>query len=278
MVSLLGLMAGSFSLATHREIQSIHQSLEKIRLDGLCEGAVHLAALMLSQSNQQSRWIADGRRYDWAVGNDVQVRIEAFDESGKVDLNSATDETLFWILHTALGGDDTTALRLADALQDWKDSDDLKRPNGAEESDYVSMGMKSLPQNRSFQSLEEIGGVVGVTNEILRKITPWFTLYTNQESINPNKATREVLLGISGGDHALVEKFILQREQGGTMSFPPSRHLVYNTSNGDDAYTIKATALYMNSDIRSEILTIIKRAHGGNPSLGPYQIVSWIKG
>ena len=34
------------------------------------------------------------------------------------------------------------AAKLLDAVLDWRDPDSLKRPNGAEESDYAQAGLK----------------------------------------------------------------------------------------------------------------------------------------
>ena len=65
----------------------------------------------------------------------MQVRIER--ETGKIDLNAAEDPMLR-ALPLALGLDEDRAAALADAIQDWRDDNQLKRERGAEDRDYAA--------------------------------------------------------------------------------------------------------------------------------------------
>ena len=63
---------------------------------------------------------------------EIAIVARATDETAKIDLNAA-GEVLLRGLFTSVGGaDPDLALRLVDAVMDWRDADDLRRPNGAE--------------------------------------------------------------------------------------------------------------------------------------------------
>lgn len=56
---------------------------------------------------------------------------------------------------------------LADALLDWVDADAQRRPQGAEEEDYVALGAPYAPRNAASTSLEELLLVREVTGRLL---------------------------------------------------------------------------------------------------------------
>src|SRR3546814_12846249 len=58
-------------------------------------------------------------------------------EAGKVDLNTAPQELLARLMRVG-GADEATADRVAAAITDWRDADDLRRPQGAELQDYAA--------------------------------------------------------------------------------------------------------------------------------------------
>ena len=55
----------------------------------------------------------------------MPVRVEMRDESGKIDLNSASDALLKGLFQTAGGLDVDAAQAIVDKIGDWKDADDL---------------------------------------------------------------------------------------------------------------------------------------------------------
>ncbi len=69
----------------------------------------------------------------------------AVDESAKIDVNAASETLLKSLLQNLGGQDAESAQRLVEAIADWKDADDLRRPNGAEGADYL----RGRPQDRT---------------------------------------------------------------------------------------------------------------------------------
>lgn len=93
-----------------------------------------------------------------AVG-EGEVRIQ--DSAGLLDLNRASADQ-FAALFAALGANADEARRFGDSVADWRDSDDLKRPFGAETEDYVA-ARKPPPANRDFEIETELALVLGMS-------------------------------------------------------------------------------------------------------------------
>ena len=97
----------------------------------MLDAALQQTVVLLA--NRQPRQVVPAQ-LSWRFGEvAVQVRFER--ETGKVDLNAAEDRMLR-ALPLALGLDEDRAAALADAIQDWRDDNQLKLELGAEDRDY----------------------------------------------------------------------------------------------------------------------------------------------
>jgi general secretion pathway protein K len=268
-VALMTIMAASYALSTRREATLLGHAHERAKAVALADGGIHYAMLMLMLPDPKLRWRADGTDYAW-VHEDARVRLRIYDEGGKIDLNAAQEPTLRAVLNLILH-DDEKASRLADAILDWRDPDDLKLMNGAEASDYQEAGLKQPPQNRNFLVLQELRGVLGVTPELYRQLEPWFTLYSGQDGLNPAKASREVLLALSGGDAATVESYLAQRELGSAPPFPPVAGVKFHAV-GDAAYAVQAQAEFADQ-LGAGVFAVVKRGRGADGA--PFAYLAW---
>ncbi len=84
-----------------------------------------------------------GREREWRFG-EVELRYLVGGESGRVDLNAASPETLE-ALFAAHGFAGAEAAALRDRLLDWRDRDDLRRLRGAERADYEAAAATEMP-------------------------------------------------------------------------------------------------------------------------------------
>ncbi len=112
-------------------------------------------------------------------GCDVTVTVE--DEAEKLNINTASDEDILSMLKGS-GMDEDLALTITDSILDWRDSDDLRRVNGAEEDYYESLDIPYKPTNGPFRSIFELLLVRGVTDEIFWNnpgIWDLFTVYSS---------------------------------------------------------------------------------------------------
>lgn len=88
----------------------------------------------------------------------------------------------------------------------------LKRPLGAEEAEYAQAGLFGRPANYPFQSTEELQLVLGIPPGVFQRIAPMITVYSRQSGVNPQLASRGVLLAIPGVTAEAVDLFLAERE------------------------------------------------------------------
>ncbi len=131
----------------------------------------------------------------------------ACDEAGKINVNKATPDmlkNLFMAADPLLGKN--TAEEIADAVADWRDTDDNKTAHGAESQAYAALSKPYAPRNGPMQSVEELKLILGMTPELYEKIRPYVTVYTDGK-INFNTAPKLTLMGLGLSD-ALADRVI----------------------------------------------------------------------
>lgn len=268
-LSLMTIMAGSFALSTQRETAVLHHAHERARALALAEGAVYYAMLMLNLPDQTLRWKADGRPYSWdPKGTKIRVRIQ--DESGKIDINVAQETTLksaFRLI--GLGDDQATAV--TDAILDWRDADDIKRPNGAELPEYEARKMNSPPQNRQFLVMDEVQGIIGISPELFKKIQTWFTLYSGIDGLDPSKASEELLPALTGNDPAVIQSVLRQRKDNLPVTIPPVPGINFTQAAGV-SYNIKAEVVIDGDQLFGINANVRRGSTSGNL---PFTILRW---
>src|SRR6185295_16889836 len=77
----------------------------------------------------------------------------------KLDVNSATPDMIVSLLH-AMRESDAQASEMSDALSDWRDTDQVESPVGAERAWYAS-AMRALPRNGPLADIGELALVRG---------------------------------------------------------------------------------------------------------------------
>lgn len=100
-----------------------------------------------------------------ATLGDGTYRVRLVDESGKINLNRADENTLQRIF-TNLGIEEPLRGVLTDSIMDWRDQDDLHRTNGAENDYYQSLSPAYTAKNGPFDSVEELLWVKGVSSSL----------------------------------------------------------------------------------------------------------------
>ncbi len=139
--------------------------------EAAADGAVHEAILRLLQD----KWSPDGRLRAIRVGSaDVEVRIK--DEEWKVNPNDAKLPVL-QALFGHLGVDAAKGTALAHAIVDWHSAGAAPRPAGPRPTRNRGAGTTPAAGNRVFDSLDEIGLVVGMTPALLARMRPYLSIY-----------------------------------------------------------------------------------------------------
>jgi len=208
---LIAVVASSFIAERHSEALIMHNSISMARAEAIADAGVQRAVWELYRTdNAPEAWKRDGTVQAWSFDG-VPVKVEIRDESAKIDINTASDALLLG-LFVSIGMPEDDAARMLDAIVDWRDPDSFKRPNGAEEPEYAAAGLPYKPANAPFQAIEELQLVLGMRPEIYRRIAPMITVYSRQSGVNPQLASRDVLLAIPGVTVDMVDQYIALRE------------------------------------------------------------------
>ncbi len=202
-LTLLALIAASFSSTTRTEVNLARNIVESAKAEALAEAGVHEAILGLNGDSGEDPWRVDRTVYAWRFGGGgIRVAIE--DEGAKIDLNAARDQILRQ-LFLALDLEDERTLELSeaealvDAILDYRDPDDLIHHSGAEDNDYRSAGLKHDAKDAPFEAVEELQQVYGMTREIYQLVAPAVTVYARRRRPFTATASELVKAAMEGG-------------------------------------------------------------------------------
>ena len=150
----------------------------------LADAAVNFTALNLltqlpvealadqDSMERQGFWLPDGQPRSWRWGEQV-LEIRVINEASLIDLNMA-DPGLIMGLMKAAGVQEPE--HLVDAILDWRDPDDLHLVNGAEDEQYAAAGLPYGAKDGPFDSVEELGQVMGFDRELYQALAPALTV------------------------------------------------------------------------------------------------------
>lgn len=137
------------------------------------------------------KWRTNGAIYQWPLeGGTVLISIQ--DEAGKIDLNAATEDLLLQLFR-AIEPSEQAPEALVDRLIDYRDTDKDRRPLGAEDSDYQSADRGYGAKDQPFERTDELRRVLGVTQELFRRVAPMITVHSRQRGVDPDVAPVDVL-------------------------------------------------------------------------------------
>jgi len=134
---------------------------------------------------------------------------EIVDEARKINLRTASAETLERLFSEVGHADAQTAHTIANSILSWQDVRSVSREGGAENSYYRELKDSYDIPNRKIEVIEELLWVKGMTPDLFRKIKDFVTVWGDGK-ININTASREVLLSV-GCTASLAEKIVAYR-------------------------------------------------------------------
>lgn len=178
---LLTVIAASHARVVRTETRLASNQVDAGKARSMAEAGAHHAILELLVRDEAQRWPVNGS-VNYIRYQDGDVAIAIRDASGLVDINRASASLLDTVL-TGAGMEQSQRLALVDAILDWRDKDDLKQINGAEDDDYRRAGMKWAARDGAFSSVEEFRYVLGMTNELFERLAPYLTVHSNQADV-----------------------------------------------------------------------------------------------
>lgn len=190
------------------------------------------------------RWRGDGLPHQWEFG-DAWLTITMLDVTGKIDINTATDDLLKGLLKS-VGLTEEQSTILVDAIVDWRDEDELPRPKGAEAPQYQAANMKNRPSNSPFETIEELQRVLGMTPALYASLEGSLTVDSHQAGVNVAVAPRAVLLALPGATPEAVDNYLAVRQDALIRNLPPPPFMALATpvaANDGSVYSIRAEAV-----------------------------------
>lgn len=211
MILVMMLLAASLSYATRTETSMVDYARRSAQARAVADAAVHYAVLQLFLPHKDRELKLGGTPLRWEYDG-FNVEIRAVGENGLVDIGFASPALIRLILKHA-GLDDSAVERMLDTLEDFRDVDNLKRLNGAEDSDYDSVGLPFGAKDAPFERIEELQQVLGMTPQVYQALSRVLTVNSGGRGINPMLAPRQTLLLLAEGDDAKVDAYVQQREE-----------------------------------------------------------------
>jgi general secretion pathway protein K len=200
-VGLVSLLALAFVLNVRTESRIASNALGTARLEAFADAGVNIAILDLlravKQPSSKERFAHNGQFVACRMSEDAVLKISVQDEEGKVDLNTAAEPLLLALIEglNVSAGD---VERYADSIIDFRDSDSLRRLNGAERRDYELAGKDWRPNDAPFHSVEELHSVLNLPPSLTGLLKRLVTVYSYRGGIDPSVAPSAVFKALSG--------------------------------------------------------------------------------
>ena len=186
LLMLLTVVAASHARIVRTETRLAANHVEASKARSLAEAAAYHAILELLVRDEVQRWPIDGNttRINYREGYvDISIR----DTRGLVDLNHVQAALLDTVLQGADVGEQQR-MALVDAILDWRDKDNLKHLNGAEDDDYRHAGLHWTVRDGPFSSVEELRYVLGMNDRLYERLVPYLTVHSGQAAVFPDLA------------------------------------------------------------------------------------------
>ena len=269
-MALLGVLATGYVFSVRTETALTHNWLDSARARAAAEAGVMLAVLdRLGPSGMAAP--ADGSPRA-AEFEGVELRISVLDETGRIDLNNASADLLDGLFMSQGLADDERAA-LVDAILDWRDADDLRRLNGAEDADYAAAGLDYGAKDGPFEAVEELARVMGMTPALYEKVEGALTVYSGAAGINPRVAPREALLALPGMSEQTVDAYLDQRQgamiDGSDAVLEASPQYVVNRQGKTFSIEVEAR---LASGALERLAAVVRLAPSGSR---PFTVLAW---
>jgi type II secretory pathway component PulK len=163
MVVVLMVMSAILGRKSRLDMKVCMARMEAVRCKWACRAGIEKAMAVMNGDETENDSVLDVWSDNPEDFNDVMLdqcvfTVRVIDESSKLDINTATKEQL-------LGLPDMVE-EIADAIIDWRDSDDVPSGAGVESGYYESLTYGYMARNGPFRTLRELLLVKDVTEEL----------------------------------------------------------------------------------------------------------------
>lgn len=264
--TLLAILLGGYAALARTEGLQARYQFAHTQAHYAAEAGIMFAFYKLQDPQPGRRWIGDGRVYTFHY-DEATVKVSATNEGGKVDLNAATPEVLLGLFKAA-GLDGQQAQALATRVIEWRSAPDPSRSASDGKAAYLAAGRDYGPRHGPFASIEELQMVLGMTPAIYRLVAPAVTVWSGNQTPDPNVAPPLALAAIPGMTAQQQDAIRAARLNNGR---DPSLVL-----NNGTTHSIESEATL--ADGTSATVRATMRAQPGQAGAQPYAVLRWQEG
>ena len=198
------------------------------------------------------------------------------DEEGRLNINAGVPARMQQLL-TSLGVDKIERDVIVDSIEDWRDSNDTNRANGAESDDYLKLPVPYRARNGNFQDTAELLQIKGVTPEMYygkaeQQGLADLVTARGRGSVNLNTAPAPVLSAV-GLSAAEISEIIQTRVK---TPYPSVGRF-----GGRGAFSVVSSTFRIDAEgivagePKARIIAIVQKTAGSTSSGASVSIVSW---
>lgn len=169
--TLFGLMLAGFAFSMRVETDTVKNFQDHAQALRLAESGIVQALAELEQAPASMQEGTEARpvwpaRFTQRLGAG-QYQVMVTNEDSRLSLNHVSETVLRKLLVQTGVTDEVLQDTIAASIMDWRDLDEVERPNGAESAYYQTRLVPHASKNALFQQIEELLSVRGMTRDIL---------------------------------------------------------------------------------------------------------------
>lgn len=261
-LALASIVLVGYAMNTRSELTVAKNQIAAAKARLLADSGIEIGILgLIGDFGDGEPWPRDGKVQEFDFENGT-VWISLQDESGKIDLNQATDEVLAALFSRQGRTDGDAAVAAVNAWRQVRRSQWRQASGGRiidEEIDFPA-----------FLDVEELRQVPGITPEVYARTRSFLTIHSGMATVNPLVAPAEVLRALPGIDVDQVEAFLASRDDYDSwLDAPDAQDYLADTEAG--AVTIQAVAVERTGArfVREAVVA------EGESATRPYRILEW---
>jgi general secretion pathway protein K len=243
-------------------------STDRIQTEAQVTAGVELAALQLTGFTDAAR--PTSGTFNARVGAG-RVFVTFRSEAARIDLNAAPKRLLSGLM-IGLGVNPSDAASYADRILAWRAASE-RRDDDPETSFYRTSGAPYVPRHAPFPSAEELWLLRGIPPDVIERILPFVTVFSNLASINVLDAAPLVLASLPGMTPENLQSILKQR---GDPTQDPRSLIPLAGGEGATLASSRAYRVGVETELsngrRGESEVVILLLESGDE---PYRVLSW---
>ena len=241
---------------------------DRVQAEALQSAGLELAVYQLTSVNEATRPTSGTFNAKVGAGG---VTVTFRSEAARIDLNAAPKGLLTGFI-TGLGAAPSDAAGFADRILAWRAPTELG-DDDPENSFYRASGAAYLPRHAPFPAAEELWLVKGIPPDIIERMLPFVTVFSNLASVNIFDAAPQVVAALPGMTPEKLQDVLAQRadpaqDRQSLLGIAGGEGA---TLAGSKAYRITVDVAARNGRRRTAEAVILLLESGTEP----YRVLSW---